>query len=182
MHKLSHAVADTWLPYSHSPVYCIAPPDRGARILGGVPGGDPMPFERLVECLEPPYILLYVLHTPRGEGEAGRYQSPEISPEQFKAFVAKFGKYLSADGRFDIWAHSAAEKATVVWDRHDQLFAYGPVEKYSAELNALGFTEGETKIAFPHQHHYRPEFDAYAAELLEFFPWSYSPLREGDEQ
>ncbi|WP_457422576.1 hypothetical protein [Roseateles sp. P5_E7] len=182
MHKLSHAVADGWQPHSHLPVYSLKPSGQGTRILAGVPGGDPTPFERLVLCLEPPYRLLYVLHTPRGEAEAGRYQSAEVSPEQFHAFMARFGNYLSSDARFDVWAHSATEAATVVWDRHNQLFAYGPLDKFSAELDALGFSEGDAGISFAHQHHYRQEFDADAAALLEFFSWSHSPLREEDEQ
>lgn len=182
MHKLSHTIADGWIPYSHSPIYAVSPVGQSARIVAGVPGGDPIPFTHLVSCLEPPYSLLYVLHTPRGEGEAGRYQSPPVSPEQFQAFMVKFGGYLSSDARFDLWAHSAAEQATVVWDRHNQLFAYGPLDRFSSQLNALGFTHGDASISFPHQHHYRQEFDADATALLDYLTWAHSPLRPEDEQ
>ncbi|TJZ77378.1 hypothetical protein [Chitiniphilus eburneus] len=182
MHKLSHAVADSWAPYSHEAVYSISSLDGGSRILAGVPDGNPTPFTHLVSCLEPPYFLLYVLHTPRGEGDAGRYQSPAISLGQFQEFMQRFGGYLSSDARFDIWAHSPAEQATIVWDRHNQLFAYGPLAKFSAELNTLGFTSGDADIPFPHQHHYRQEFDADASALLESFVWSYSTLRPEDTQ
>lgn len=182
MYKLSHAIADRWLPHSHGAVYAVSQMNGGERILAGVPAGDPSPFNRLVSCLEPPYCLLYVLHTPRGEGDAGRYQSLPISLEQFQAFMCRFGSYLASDARFDIWAHSSAEHATVVWDRHNQLFAYGPLAKFSSELNALGFTAGDASISFLHQHHYRAEFDADAQALLASRPWSYSPLRPEDEQ
>lgn len=182
MHKLSHAIADNWVSYSHRPVYAVSPLERGERILAGVPSGDPSPFTRLVSCLEPPYFLLYVLHTPRGEGDAGRYQSPPVSLEQFQEFMRRFGSYFCSDARFDIWAHSATEQATVVWDRHDQLFAYGPLAKFSSELNALGFTFGDASISFPHQHHYRAEFDPDAQALLAGLAWSYSPLQPEDEQ
>lgn len=94
----------------------------------------------------------------------------------------RFGGYLSADARFDLWAHSVAEQATVVWDRHNQLFAYGPLDKFSSQLNALGFTDGDASISFSHLHHYRQEFDADATALLEYFTWSHSPLRPEDEQ
>jgi hypothetical protein len=182
MHKLSHNIDGRWIPYSHGPVYSISPVGRSARILAGVPGGDPLPFTQLVSCLEPPYYLLYVLHTPRGEGEAGRYQSPPVSLEQFQAFMTKFGGYLSSDARFDLWAHSASEQATVVWDRHNQLFAYGSLDKFSEQLNSLGFTDGDAGISFAHLHHYRQEFDVDATALLENFAWSHSPLRPEDEQ
>ena len=182
MYKLSHRVGDNWVPHSHKPVYMVDSLGQTRRILAGIPGGEPAPFTRLVSCLEPLYFLLYVLHTPRGESAAGRYQSTQVSLEQFHAFIDRFGAYLSADSRFDLWAHSPAEQATVVWDRHNQLFAYGPLDKFAAELDALGFAEGNASISFPHQHHYRQEFDADAKTLLSYFSWSYSPLRPEDEQ
>jgi len=178
MHKLSHCIAGDWVPYSHEALYEMAP----TRILAAAPGGDPGPFSRLVRCLTPPYLLLYVLHTPRGEAAAGRYQSPDVSRQQFEEFMQRFGRYLSADARFDFWAHAPAEQATVVWDRHDQLFAYGPLARYAAELDALGFRRGDARIVSPHQHHYRQEFDADARALLAYFCWTHSPLRAEDEQ
>lgn len=182
-YKLSFLVAGEWVPHSYAPVFTLDSED-GARpsLLAGVPSGDTLAFERLVTSLQPPYFLLYVLHTPRGEGDAGRYQSPPISVEQFRGFINTFGGYLSSDARFDIWAHSATDTATVVWDRHNHLFAYGPVERMAAELRAMGFAEGKVDINFPHQHHYRQECDAQAAALLKAFEWSCSPLREEDAQ
>lgn len=182
MRKLSYAAAEGWRPYSHRPLFSVESPNGRERVLAGMPGGDPAPFARLVERLEPPYQLLYVLHTPRGEGKSGRYQSGELSAEQFEAFVARFGSYLAADARFDLWAYSATDQATVVWDRHDQLFAYGPIEKYVSALRAMGFGEGDVSVSFAHQHHYRQEFDADAAALLAHLPWTRSALREEDEQ
>ena len=183
MHKLSHAVADGWLPHSHAAMYRVVPTQGpGERIVAGVPGGDPVPFESLVATLEPPYFVLYVLHTPRGEGDAGRYQSPPLSGEQFQQFTRRFGAYLSSDARFDIWAHSAAQHATVVWDRHNQLFAYGPLAGYARVLDALGFMQGDAGIPSPHQHHYRPEFDGDAQAILDYLPWSYTPLQPHDVQ
>lgn len=182
MHKLSRSISGSWAPYSHGAIYSVVPSGEGQKILAGIPAGDPTAFQHLVSSLEPPYFLLYVLHTPRGEGSAGRYQSPALSPPQFEEFMQWFGSYLSSDARFDIWAHSAAEQATVVWDRHDQLFAYGPIAKYSAALDALGFGHGDAGISFAHQHHYRPEFDAAAQEILRSLPWTFSPLRPEDEQ
>lgn len=181
MHKLSHLVSDSWEPYSHGAVYCVEPLEGARRVLAGIPGGDAIPFLRLVNCLAPPYFVLYVLHTPRCEGEAGRYQIPPLSQQQFWEFVQRFGTYLSSDGRFDIWAHSPAAQATVVWNQHNQLFAYGPIDKYCAELNVLGFTPGEARIPSPHQHHYQPGLDADAREILKFLAWSYSSLQPGDD-
>lgn len=125
---------------------------------------------------------MYVLHTPRGEGEPGRYQSAEIGVEGFRAFMSRFGSYLAADARFDLWLHSPSENATLVWDRHNQLFAYGPLGRFATELLALGFAEGELPPLGAHQHHYRSECDAKATELLSFTAWQRTALRREDEQ
>jgi hypothetical protein len=183
MHKLSHLAGGEWTELSYPPVFTVTPSVSGAtRLVGVAPHGDAEPFERLVLSLEPPYFLLYVLHTPRGEGDAGRYQSPELTAEELRAFVAKFKDYLSADARFDLWAYSPAERATVVWDRHNQLFGYGPVERFATELRALGFSEGTSEVPSPHQHHYWAELDSQATALLSNLEWSYSPLKPEDEQ
>jgi hypothetical protein len=70
----------------------------------------------------------------------------------------------------------------VVWDRHNQLFADGPLEKFLSELKAYGFSEGVVDVSFSHQHHYRQEFDEQAAAVFSAFEWSYSPLRAEDAQ
>lgn len=147
-----------------------------------MPSGHIEPFERLAASLEPPYFVLYVLHTPRGEGDAGRYQSPELSMDEFRSLIRRVGRYLAADARFDIWVYSPSERATVVWDRHNQIFAYGPIGRFMNELRALGFTEGKCAVPVPHQHHYRAEFEAQASELLSSVSWSHAPLRPENVQ
>jgi hypothetical protein len=182
MHKLSHWCNGEWTRHSYPPVFSITAAGSTTRLVSVAPDGNVVPFERLVLSLDPPYFLLYILHTPRGEGQAGRYQSPELTTEEVRAFLVKFAKYLSADARFDLWAHSPAAQATVVWDRHNQLFGYGPLEKFAAQLRELGFSEGTPEVPSPHQHHYRKECDPYATALLSELEWIYSPLRPEDEQ
>lgn len=183
MHKLSYLADDEWAEFSFPPVFEKTTTTNGmSRIVGTVPHGDAEVFERLVQRLEPPYYLLYVLHTPRGEDQPGRYQSPELNVNQVYEFLDRFKTFLAADARFDLWAHSPAENATVVWDRHNLLYAYGPLEEFTSALRALGFVEDEPKVPSPHQHHYRQEFDDMAKELLNSLEWSYSPLLPQDEQ
>jgi hypothetical protein len=183
MYKLGHMEADRWVAHSYPAVYRLSTSDEEQqRLVAGVPGGDPEIFMRLVACLEPPYFLLYVLHTPRGEGRPGRYQSPELSAHEFGSFVSQFKTFLAQDARFDIWAHSPPEQATVVWDRHNQLFAYGPIARFESELQKLGFSRGDPAVPAPHEHHYRAELDPLAARVLTALEWSYSPLRPEDEQ
>jgi hypothetical protein len=183
MYKLGRLEADHWVEHSFPAVYRLPKAaERAQRLVAGVPGGDPEVFVRLVTCLEPPYYLLYVLHTPRGEGQPGRYQSPELSLSQFQAFILQFKAFLAQDARFDIWAHSPTEQATVVWDRHNQVLAYGPLARFESQLRTLGFSLGSPEVPVPHEHHYRAELDSLATELLRTFDWSYSPLQPEDEQ
>lgn len=155
---------------------------RKTRLTAGVPAGDPLVFQALVAELEPPYFVLYVLHTPRGEGEPGRYQSPALTRDKFLAFMSRYAVFLSGDGRHDIWAHSPSEKATIVWDRHNLVYAYGPLARFDAALRGMSFEQGEPNAAFVHQHHYRREFDSDAAAILGEFNWSRTPLQPSDEQ
>ncbi|WP_454831320.1 hypothetical protein [Pseudoxanthomonas wuyuanensis] len=177
MHRLGHLVNGEWVAHSHPAVFEV-----GERIVAGVPGGDPSIFERMIECLEAPYYLLYVLHTPRGEAQPGRHQSPALSLSEVKGFLAQFGPFLSADARFDLWAHSPSDSGTVAWDRHNLLFAYGPLARFSTALRSLGFTTGNPSIPVPHEHHYRADFDGLAQDLMAALDWSFSPLRPEDQQ
>lgn len=179
LHKLHRIVDGESLPHTHPAVYRSLP---GERIIAGVPDGDAEVLIALIERLAGPFHLLYVLHTTRGGAEQGRYQSPSIDKTDAIRWLRRFAGYLRADSRFDLWAHSPDENATLVWDRHDRLFAYGPLDDFDAALRGLGFAQGDAVIPSPHEHHYRSVCDAEANALLASQDWSWSPLRPEDEQ
>src|SRR3954469_2050533 len=183
MYKLSYLNKGEWVEHSFAPVFSFeATQSGGGRVVTCAPGGDPLIFQRLLGVLEPTYILLYVLHTPRGEGPAGRYRSPELTSVQFQRFMERFESYLRADGRFDLWGYSASEEPFVVWDRHNRVFAYGDSDEAVATLRGMGFEAGDIRIPSPHSHHFRPECDVDARALLAAFDWTHMPLRPEDEQ
>jgi hypothetical protein len=183
MYKLGHQVEGDWVRFAQPPRYRAPAGDEDLQRLEiGVPESDPRIFLELARTLAGPFFLLYVLHTPRGEAEAGRYQSPRVELDEVEAFVERFGPLLRADSRFDLWLHSPADHATLVWDRHDRLFAYGPLGRYATALRAMGLVEGNVGVPAPHQHHYHAGLDAMARELIARYDWRYSPLQPGDEQ
>jgi hypothetical protein len=184
MTKLEWLVNGEWVPHSHAPTYGRQDTARTPRLVAGIPAGDPTVFEALARRMQPPFFALYLLHTPRGEGEPGRYQSPELSMDDVLAFLTRYGALLTNDARHDFWLHSESENATIVWDRHNLLYAYGSLDEFEAVLRGLGFTRGAVEVPFPHehQHHYRSEYDADARELLASTDWHRTPLRPGDEQ
>lgn len=177
MSRLEHLVGDRRQVHSHPPVYTAS-----HRLLATAPDSDPDIFRRLVLTLAPPYVLLYVLHTPRGEGEPGRYESEPLTATRLEAFIDRFAGLLRHDGRFDLWAFAPEEDATVVWDRHNLLYGYGPIDRFTACLRSLGFHEGTPTVPSPHCHKYRAEYDADATALLADLDWIRKPLRPEDEQ
>lgn len=183
MYKLGRLEGGEWIEHSYPRVFeHDATNSAEGCLVIGLPGKNAEIFERLVGVLTPPYLLLYVLHTPRGEAEAGRYQSDPVSREQFASFILRFSDYLSSDARFDLWVHSRDDAATVVWDRHSRIFAYGLRTQLMSELEAMNFVPGQVDVPSPHEHNYREEFDIDAAALLSGFNWIHSPLRPEDEQ
>ncbi len=127
-------------------------------------------------------MLLYLLHTPRGEAEAGRYVSEPQDRETTNELLDRFAAFLGGDGRHDFWLRSTSDNAMIVWDRHNLVHAYGPSERYIETLFALGFSEDEPEIPSPHVHQYRAEFDADARALLDAVRWHHTPLQPGDDQ
>ncbi len=142
-------------------------------------------FRALADVLAGPLFLLYILHTPRGEGVEGRYQSPPLDGAEIDDFLKTFAPFLAGDARHDVWVHSGGDGRTLVWDRHDLIYAEGePLEDFEAVLETMGYASGDVPRvgAGPHVHYYRAEFDADAAAVLARFDWTRSDLRAEDEQ
>jgi hypothetical protein len=154
-----------------------------ARLRISVPDSLPDLLQRMAGQLPSPYFLLYVLHTPRGEGEPGRYQSGEVTQARLRDFLTRYQSYLASDARHDLWVYSPQSRQTLVWDRHNQMFAEGePLEGFVDALLSLGFTEAVLDPIGDHFHYYRAEFDEDAAEVLGAFNWHRTPLQADDEQ
>lgn len=183
MFKLGWCVDGEWREHAHPPTYSIEQ-EHGAsrRLLATAPGSDPSVLLTLADRLTPPLILLYVLHTPRGEGEPGRYQGRDMSRAEVHEFVRRFRTLLTTDGRFDLWVHSPWEEATLVWDRHNLIHGYGPVKDLASALRGLGFRPGRPSVPVPHAHNYHAACDGEARALLASQNWLHSPLEPSDEQ
>jgi hypothetical protein len=154
-----------------------------ARIVLSVPDNHADLFRQLANLLPPPFYVLYVLHTPRGEGEAGRYQSDELSMHELNEFLNRYASFFASDGRHDLWVHSPRSGQTLVWDQHNLLFAEGePLDDVKRTLVGLGFRDGQVAPLGDHVHHYRAEFDNDAASLLKEIDWRRTRLRPEDEQ
>ena len=185
MLKISEQQGDSWVDRD-----CQAAFAREKRASGTVRLAISLPrnaigtFRRLAELMCEPFFVLYILHTPRGEGEPGRYQESRKSPARnsTNSWSGSSFFWLACDARHDLWVKSVSGGDMIVWDRHNSIFVYGDLGKFDRALNALGFRERERPVLGLHMHHYRQEFDNEAAAILSVFDWCRTPLRPEDEQ
>lgn len=137
----------------------------------------------LAGCLREPFGILWVLLVSRCDGHRpARYQSPvPTSRAETEAFVTRFRAFFEGDGRHHLWLTSLPDRETIVYDNHDLIYAYGPLDAYRATLGRAGFTEGPIRIPAPHQHRYNVDFDAAEREVMHHWAWRLSDLQPYDD-
>jgi len=136
----------------------------------------------LAKRLPEPFGILYVLVVSRGGNEPGRYQTPSpIVRSDMEQFVSGFSNYFEGDGRHHIWIASIPESATLVYDHHNVIFAYGPLEAYSEVVRRKGLIEGAVNFPVPHTHRYNKEYDQDEQRIFLRWEWKRFPLENADE-
>jgi len=164
-------------------------PSYARQVVGGVerlviaPGAEPVGLLReLLPLLPEPLWILYVLITPRSDAPAGRYQSATPhSRGEVLALLDRFENYLSHDGRHNLWL-AAPPAGQLVFDRHEVIYAYGPIAKISARLNEKEFAETEMiRVPVPHSHHFHEDLDGDENAMLAHWEWAQSELQETDD-
>lgn len=116
-------------------------------------------------------------------GRTWAYENPELIAEAVRAFLERFGRFLSEDARQDFWIRSHGDAATIVFDRHNLIYAYGPLDAFESVLRGLGVKAGApASTPDPHVHHYHAERDDDERAVLQAFDWHVKPLRESDVQ
>lgn len=135
----------------------------------------------LAKSLDAPYGLLYVLTLPRGGGTAGRYQHPfQLSFDDLELFLYSYQELLEQDARNSIWIQSSS--GLLIYDRHNVIYAYGPLDAFKATLSKEGLQEfKELRFPSPHTHRYHFQYDDAQANILREVDWVISPLRPRDD-
>jgi hypothetical protein len=164
-------------------------PSYARQVMGGVerlviaPGTAPVGLLReLLPLLPEPLWVLYVLITPRSDAPAGRYQSAQPrSREEVLALLERFETYLEKDGRHNLWL-AAPPAGQLVFDRHEVIYAYGPIVEIAEKLKEKGFAEVEMiRVPVPHSHHFHEEMDVEERAMLEHWEWVTTELQETDD-
>lgn len=134
----------------------------------------------LASCLKPPYYVLYVLVTSRTGKQLGRYQSPLFeNKESLSNFLKEHETYFETDGRHHIWI-GTQDSGLLVYDQHNVIFSYGPLQEIELKLIDKGFKEKEFQFPIPHGHSYHPENDKFEELILKSLNWEVFPLQEHD--
>jgi hypothetical protein len=183
LRKIQALVADVEQPFEYGNVFTREVVRGVERLRIALDDGHHAFIRTVTSRLSGPFQLLYVLHTSRTDAELGRYESPELNAEAVHVFLDRFGGFLSEDGRHDLWVRSHGDDATIVWDRHNLIFGYGPLDVFESALLQRGVRPGAPpSIPDPHVHHYHVERDAEERAVLQALDWHVKPLRESDVQ
>jgi hypothetical protein len=179
MYRLSRLENAEDVPHVHDNTF--AEQATPSRIIAAPSAGHFSLLFHLAEGLPGPFAALWVLRVSRGRADQGRYQSPFLALAELLAALEPFRSFLSEDGRSQLWLHSPEAGATLVWDQHDLLYLYGPLESFRTALVRAGLREAEpVVISFPHGHHYHPAFDDAEESMASLFEWCVTPLRPDD--
>ena len=181
--KIDALVGTTAAPFEYGNTFERQVVGRQTRLTIGFDDAHDRCVLALAERLTAPFQLLLVLHTTRTGASLGRYESPELSLQQVRAFLYRFGPFLSQDARHDFWLRSHGDDATIVLDRHNIIYAYGPLPAFEAALERIGGHRlGLPSLPDPHVHYYHRAWDEAEREILAAVPWTRKPLNRSDVQ
>ena len=127
----------------------------------------------MLSLLKGPFWLLYILEVGRSGGEAGRYQVPEpLNIEEVGQFLETFRDFFEEDGRHELWIAPSVTDAKIVYDNHNVLYLYGPLDTFIAALGRhLTAAADRVEFPYPHCHHHWPKHDVTEARLLAAYEW-----------
>ena len=179
--KFASKQGGQWLAHDFGKVYAHEQTSSSPRLCIAAPFGGTALLRELTLAVAEPFLLLYVLVVPRGRSQPGRYQSDELSRAELDILFEQFGEFWDKDGRHNIWVRSS-DDGMLVYDRHNLIWAYGPLDRFEAHLQELSYrSTALLSLDFVHQHSYHQEFDDLERELTARFGDKRSDLREGDE-
>jgi len=158
--------------------------DGGDRLVIAPAQGQTEILTSLLENLNGPFWVLYVLVIPRERGKPGRYQSPEPQTEAaISTFLNEFSDFLERDGRHNIWIASESGSQRLIDDRHNLIYAYGALADWRVALEAKGLHKvSAIRFPSPHSHHYHQSLDQDEDRLLNYWDWHRTDLQELDEE
>jgi len=167
------------LPFTQSDAFKLAASSDGSsRLIVSTAGSHVELLRALLNPRDGPFALLYVLRVPRTKGTlAGRYQSPlDLTYRDIETFLTRFREFFERDARHALWIKAFGGSAVqLVYDEHDLIYVYGPLEQYRTELIERAFPESDFEAPqdVTHIHHYHEHFDGDERCVLDDVPWTW---------
>ena len=182
--KFCHLKDGEHVPHQYGDLFFEQPCGPSTRLVIG-PSKDHIELltELTTELKDHPWFVLYVLLVPRlGNRPSGRYQSdPFETHAELSSFLASFKSFFEGDGRHHVWVGSSANDGMLVYDQHNVIFGYGPLNRFKTILKLRGFRQGDFWFPAPHSHSYAPENDVEEERLMSEREWQYFSLQPGDD-
>jgi hypothetical protein len=111
----------------------------------------------------------------------GRYELlGELDDDSLDVWLDWFKKALDNDGRHTLWVKCAGD-GLIVYDRHEVLFVYCDLAELRSELDVIGYTEGQVRTDFEHQHSYWPVYDDLERYIATSEDFRHYPLVNGTD-
>jgi len=171
-------------PFVHPNTWAVEETSGPSRLAIAPAENQVKVLLRLMEAMPEPFWVLYVLAVSRTGNQLGRYQSAEPkSREAIELFLREFAQFFENDGRHHIWISSELGPELLVYDRHNKIYAYGPLEEFSETLSEIGLTPASSiEIPSPHMHRYNQAHDEDESRLMNYWEWFRTPLLDSDDQ
>ena len=172
---------DNSVPYDYGNQWHRETHDSWSRITIGPTSRHIALLLELVKVLPPPYGILWILVHPSSGLNPGRYQSPLIEElEDLELLLWRYQEFFEQDGRHHIWVMSPHTGAQLIYDNHNLIYAYGPLDDFASVLQSEGLTEVDCPILIPspHGHNYNPGNASTEDEFFAELEWQHFPLVE----
>lgn len=175
--KFSHPDTDPPSPYDYGNRWQREEYPTWSRLTIGATRDHIDLALRLAQEFDPSYYLLWVLVVPASNHKPGRYQSPAITSHDTLADVlTRYRAFFEFDGRHHLWIGATDGLGQIIYDNHNILYAYGPLDKFEGVLLGAGLTRGTVEIPCPHAHFYARDAAATEDALFDELGWEWHPL------
>lgn len=177
--KFTGSDLDDPKPHRYRNVFARQQTTGPERLVIGASSEHVSVMLRLAQKTRGPFEVLYVLAVSVSGREPGRYQSP--APMELAAvteLLTRYEQFIEGDGRHHVWLIGRDYESCLVYDNHNIMYAYGPLDAFERVLRVLGFSEGEVAIPSPHTHHYHAQNADVEQAFLSEMDWIHYPLVE----
>jgi hypothetical protein len=177
-------MTDDELRHEYPNVWAVEKTTGPDRLVIAPASGHVHLLKALFSVLQGPFWILYVLLVSRKDNLPGRYQCPgPVSREECESFLVQYREYFEGDGRHHIWVGAEYGAGLLIYDHHNVIYAYGPLEEFKVVLRASGLTQTDhVRFPVPHTHHYHSHFDEQEERILKHWEWRRSELQSGDDR